>query len=559
MLKTFFATFRKHGINYKAIYLCYAVMAAIITVAAMLATIISGSMGQSALDGDWDTLVGYLALVSGIFAVRTLFAGLNAYLAGRYAAAAQYKMSHNFARAILKKPFSALEKLNTGEVTSIQQNDLPNAVALISTAGMQTIAEFMFLIVSLGYMFFLQPLFTALFLVLFPLLVVMQVFISKPIQQKQVTMSEKQAKYNAVVTDSLQNTATVVAYSLESTVERRFLAAYDEFIVAVKDFLKTMLVLVIAGILVTLVPMFFITIISGNAVINSNMTIAEFIAYTAIASVASGWLMELSQNLTRLGTAAGSAVRVNETYDGEEEDLTIMGKIPQNGLAVEFQSVDFAYSEDGENVLKGVSFSVEKGAKIALAGGSGSGKSSILKLMLGMYKQRSGKIAVFGTDTGTVSPAALRELFAYVPQDSFLLPESIGENISGKKERTADENARLERACADAGILEFVKSLPLGFDDMLAESSENISGGQRQRIALARAFYKDAPIIIFDEATSALDPATESQILATLQDLPADKTLIMTAHRASAMAICDVKISLENGAVVRIEGVKGVS
>ncbi|MCL1989016.1 MAG: ABC transporter ATP-binding protein/permease [Firmicutes bacterium] len=552
-MKAFFATLKKHQLRYKAVYLCYIVISAVIAVSTMIATIISGEMGQSILDSDWNILLGYLAIVSGLFAVRTIFSGLDAYLRGRYSAAVQYKMSHNFAKHILKKPFSDLEKLNTGEVTSVQQNDLPNAVDLLASGGMGMISDFILLIVSLAYMFYMQPLYTALFLLLFPVLIVMQVFVSKPIQQKQVTMSEKMATYNAIVTDSLQNTATVVAYSLEKTIERRFLTAYDEFILALKDFMKTMLILVIFGIMITLIPMFFINILAGNAVINNNMTVSQFIAYIAIALGASSWLMMLSQRLTSIGRAAGSAVRLNATYDGEEEDLTAQENIPQEGNAVEFNGVNFAYSEDGENVLQDISFAVAKGTKIALAGGSGSGKSSILKILLGMYKQKSGTISVFGKNTANLPPASLRDIFAYVPQDSFLLPESIGENISGKQERTAEENARLQKACTEAGILDFINSLPNKFDDMLAESSENISGGQRQRIALARAFYKDAPIIIFDEATSALDPTTESQILATLQNLPADKTLIMTAHRASAMAICDVKISLENGKIIKIE------
>ncbi|MCL2014637.1 MAG: ABC transporter ATP-binding protein/permease [Defluviitaleaceae bacterium] len=554
-MRAFFTTLKKNQIRYKSVYLAYIIIAAVITVSAVAATIISGQMGQSALDGDLDTLLGYLAIVSGLFAIRIVASGLDAYVRERYTGNVLYKLSHNFASHIIKKPFSQLEKLNAGEVVSIQQNDLPAAASLLGLVGMQTISEFMILIVSLAYMFFLQPFFTTLFVLLFPLLVVMQIFVSKPIQKKQIAVLEKTAAYNNIVSDSLQNTATVAAYSLESTVERRFLSAYDEFIAALKDFVRTMVVLVISGIIITLVPMFFINIISGNAVINDNMTIAEFIAYTAVALQASGWLMMLSQNLTRIGRAAGAAVRLNEKTEGEEEDLTATAAIPLTATALEFNGVNFAYSEDGENVLKNVTFTVQKGAKIALAGGSGSGKSSILKLVLGMYKQKSGTIAVFGTDTANLPLSSLRDIFAYVPQDSFLLPESIGENISGKKERTAAENSRLEKACADAGILDFVNSLPNKFEDMLAESSENISGGQRQRIALAKAFYKDAPIIIFDEATSALDPTTESQILTTLQNLPAEKTLIMTAHRASAMAICDTKINLENGEIVSISDI----
>ena len=215
-----------------------------------------------------------------------------------------------------------------------------------------------------------------------------------------------------------------------------------------------------------------------------------------------------------------------------------------------FENVNFAYADDAPDVLRAVSFEIPAGSKVAIAGSSGSGKSTILKLLLGLYEPTSGKIRVLGNDAAAIGKYTLRDSFAYVPQDSFLFPVSIGENITGKNDISHQEQARLEQSCRDAGILDFINGLPEKFDSILSESAENISGGQRQRIAMARAFYKDAPIILFDEATSALDPTTEAGILETLESAAKEKTVIMAAHRAAAKAFCDTVITLEGGKIL---------
>ena len=200
--------------------------------------------------------------------------------------------------------------------------------------------------------------------------------------------------------------------------------------------------------------------------------------------------------------------------------------------------------------LDGVSFEIKRGSRVAFVGGSGSGKSTVLKLLLGLYAPQEGTLSVMGANTADISLESLRDVFAYVPQDSFLFPEPISGNITGQSE--VSDKAKLEKACRDAGILEFIESLPEGFDSTLSESAENVSGGQKQRIALARAFYRDAPIILFDEATSALDPATETAVLQSFNALADDKTIIMVAHRLKAIDFCDSIIVLDAGKIASI-------
>ena len=156
---------------------------------------------------------------------------------------------------------------------------------------------------------------------------------------------------------------------------------------------------------------------------------------------------------------------------------------------------------------------------------------------------------VFGVDVRQAKRKELRDLIAYVPQDSFLFPGTIRENLTCVREADRQDEAALLQACRDAGILGFLESLPGGLDTVLAEGADNFSGGQRQRLAVARALYKDAPILLFDEATSGLDPATEQALLEALYTAAHGRTVIAVAHRQAAIAACDRVLVMENGRI----------
>jgi len=539
--------------------LFYIAASFVISAALVIGNIFAGRVGEAAYGGETDYILHYLLILSGFMLVRVAVSALSALYLGRFAAKAGYTFRTNFVKFFLRQPFANLERTNTGENLSIFTNDLPQAAFLVSNGALGMIMDFAMLIAALVYMFYLNWIYTLIFIALFPVLAVVQVVISIPIQKVARAGLMATAEFNAVVNDSLQNTSTVISYSLETAMEDRYMNAYEKVVVAAKKQMLLFSTIVIAGVLLSVVPMIYIYIVSGMSVITwfetggaEGMTIAQFIAFTGVGIMAASWLMMLSQSLGAVKIWMAGAVRFNDVTTGEAEERKTEPEERTQGdneNALSFNNVTFAYG-DGADVLHGVSFSIPVGGRVALIGGSGSGKSTILKLMLGLYEPKGGNINVLGEDTTGISKFNLRERFAYVPQDSFLFPESISENITGKKNLSKDEQLKLEKACSDAGILEFINTLPDKFNAVLTESAENVSGGQRQRIAIARALYKDAPIILFDEATSALDPGTEAAILQTLENAVTGKTLIMVAHRASAKAFCDTVITLEGGRTV---------
>ena len=534
--------------SYAGFLIFYTISSLIISTTFIVGQILAGEMGQAAYGFDTDALFRFIFFLAAIMAIRAVFSALEALFSERFFGITAYNFRTNFAKFFLRQPFSQFEKTNSGESLSIFTNDLPESVEYIRMGMMRLIADFSLIIIAVIYMLYLNWLYTLIFFVGVPVIIVLQMLMSKPIEGASRRANEARASYNAVVNDSLQNVSTIITYNLENKLEERYMTEYRRY---VRLSLRRLLLSCIfsrGGEIFSVAPVVFLFIASGISVINNTLLLSEFIVFTGIAIFIIMFLASFAELVGELRTLKAGAQRLLASTTGEEEVLGDTKALTISGqTAVEFNEITFAYNADAPDALSSVSFSIPIGAKVAIIGGSGSGKSTILKLLLGLYEPKSGKISVLDNDISGLGKRTLRDAFAYVPQDSFMFPKSIAENITNKKVLSKDEQAGLEKACNDAGILDFINSLPRKFESVLSESAENISGGQRQRIAMARAFYKDAPIILFDEATSALDPTTEAEILETLKVATINKTVIMVAHRKAAMAFCDTVISLEGG------------
>jgi len=514
----------------------------------------TGDMSQAAVSLDTDALLRFLLFMTAVMGVKAITAAVSVLMLERYAGKTEYRFRDNFVRHFLSLPYAVFEKKNAGAMLSIYSNDIPEAAKYASGVTLSVISAFITLLASFVYMLIINPLYTIIFYAMFPVFIFIQVLVSKPIQKLSIERSVERANFNAVVNDSLQNISTVVAYSLEDIMEERYMTAYNKFYIVVRRYILTGLRLLISGIIATVLPQLFITAVAGISVIDGNMTLAEFVVFTTLASTAGNWLTMLSQVLRDVKTAAGGAARLMDNTDGAIEDPDTGETITaEDDTAIAFDKVSFSYGGDnGTLALRDVSFEVKKGGKTAIVGGSGSGKSTVFKLLLGLYEPLSGNISVSGHDMKKLSKTALRGHFSYVPQDSFMFPESIGENIACAKPGTPELMSKMQKVCKDAGVMDFIESLPCGFDTVLAESAENVSGGQKQRLAIARAFYNDAPVVLFDEATSALDPVTEQAILETMDTLMQGRTLVMVSHRLKAAQNCGRIVVMDGGEVAGI-------
>ena len=217
--------------------------------------------------------------------------------------------------------------------------------------------------------------------------------------------------------------------------------------------------------------------------------------------------------------------------------------------AIEFRDVWFSY-EEGAPVLEGVSFTVPRGKTVAVVGGSGGGKSTLLRLLCGFYRPWSGSILVEGVRLEDWDLEALRSRFSYVSQHAYLFPVSVGENIAMGRPGAGQEAIHEAARAADAS--DFINGLPQGYDTRAGERGSRLSGGQVQRVSIARAILKDAPMLLLDEATSALDAQAEADVQKALGRLAEGRTTLVVAHRLSTIKNADYIVVMDHGRVAEV-------
>ena len=256
----------------------------------------------------------------------------------------------------------------------------------------------------------------------------------------------------------------------------------------------------------------------------------------------------LSRRAVKVQSRLASADRVfallDRTPDMQERPHARPLKTFRDQIVV--TDVSFAYRSDAP-VLHRASFTIPRGARVGISGPTGAGKTTLASLLARFYDPTSGEIRLDGVDLRDYRLADLRNQFAVVLQDSVLFATTVAENIAYA--RPGADRRHIEEAARAACAHDFIRALPEGYETILGERGLDLSGGERQRISLARAFLKDAPILILDEPTSAIDPGTEAQILEATARLMQGRTTVLIAHRSSLFEHCDLRLSLEGGRV----------
>jgi ATP-binding cassette subfamily B protein len=217
---------------------------------------------------------------------------------------------------------------------------------------------------------------------------------------------------------------------------------------------------------------------------------------------------------------------------------------------IEIDGVTFAYDEARE-VLHDVSLAIEPGRRVGIAGPTGAGKTTLMGLLMRFYEPSAGRILLDGVDLREYRLRDLRDQFALVLQEPVLFSTTIAENIAYGREGATHEE--IVQAARSAVAHDFISALPDGYDSIVGERGMTLSGGERQRIALARAFLKDAPILLLDEPTSSVDVGTEAAIVDAMSRLMSGRTTLMIAHRLSTLDVCDIRVQLDRGRLTTLD------
>lgn len=286
-----------------------------------------------------------------------------------------------------------------------------------------------------------------------------------------------------------------------------------------------------------------------NLIINTQITVGELIAFNLFTAHITQPILRLAQCWQDFQQATISLRRIGEILNTPtEHQYNGLVTVPKIIGRIDFSNVYFRYTYHTPDVIESLSFSIPAGQFIGITGRSGSGKSTVTRLIQRLYTPQQGQIYIDGMDLAIADPLSLRQSISIVLQESFLFSGSIVENIRLSKPNASEKE--LIEACQLAGALEFIEQLPLGFNTQVGERGTNLSGGQRQRIALARALLTNPRILILDEATSALDYISEAQVLASLPQICKNRTVISIAHRLNTLVYTDYIYVIDKGRVL---------
>lgn len=300
-----------------------------------------------------------------------------------------------------------------------------------------------------------------------------------------------------------------------------------------------------------------VTIVLGvYMIIAGDLSMGGLIACYMLGSRALAPLTQVSGLLTRYQQARVTLdsvnLMMNLPQERHEEERPLKRETLQG--AIEFRQVDFHYPEQEQAALKDISLTIRPGEKIGIIGRSGSGKSSLAKLIMGLHQADAGSLLIDGMDVRQLDVSDLRHNIGYVPQDIQLFSGTLRDNLVSGARYVEDE--LVLQASEMAGVHEFARLHPKGYELQVGERGQQLSGGQRQNVALARALLLDPTILLLDEPTSAMDNATEERLKQRLASISTNKTLLLVTHRASMLSLVDRLIIIDRGRIIA-DGPKG--
>lgn len=459
-----------------------------------------------------------------------------------------------FAKEI-KLPFSYYEKHHSGEFISKISYDLEKMGSIYSSRLRRAVAPILQVIVYLIPMFILNWQITICFICVNVCMLIINTFLIKPIRDVSKKISNSNRDMTEKMSNLLQGMEQTRMYSAGKETIEEFIKENENFTRQSRKKFLFMALLESSSKGFELVCALAFLIIGIYFTNNEYTTLGSLTAIYSLYGVFSFQFLQLGKYLPELiGCLVnaqnifyfiGEDIEPNCWYEDikyEDIDNYYVKKKIKAEQEIIIDKIDFSYRKELK-LLHNFSMNINKGECIAITGQSGCGKSTISKLLLGLYKVENGMIWIDGQPYLKINNMEIRQKIAYVPQEPYLFNDSIKENIRIGKLNATDEE--IENAAKIAHAHEFIMKFENGYETMVGERGNKLSGGERQRIAIARAIIKDAPIILLDEATSALDNESEQFVNESLKSLINKKTIIMIAHRPSTIALADRKIIMK--------------
>ena len=483
-----------------------------------------------------------------VFTFDVAIGGLRTYLFAHTTSRVDAELGSKLFSHLTHLPLAYFQARRVGDSVA-RVRELDTIREFLTSSALTVVIDLFFAIVFLAVMYVYSPTLLLVVLITLPLYAIIVLTVAPLLRAKIDEKFARGAENQSFLVESITGVETLKAMAVEPQMQARWerqLAGYVK-----TGFQAAMLAnwgrqaIELVQKLSTVALLFF----GARLVINGSMTVGELVAFNMLASNAAGPILRLAQLAQDFQQARIAVDRLGDILNAPTEPQTSPSRasLPALRGAIHIERVTFRYRAGGREVLNDVELEVAPGEVIGVVGPSGSGKSTLAKLVQRLHTPESGRVLVDGVDLALVDPAWLRRQVGVVLQENILFNRSVRENIA-----LADPALPMERVIAAAklaGAHDFILELPEAYDTRIDERGSNLSGGQRQRIAIARALAIDPRILIFDEATSALDAESEEIIQHNLKVMAQGRTLIIIAHRLSAVRQADRIVTLERGRI----------
>ncbi len=461
-----------------------------------------------------------------------------------------YDMRSELYQAMQKLSLTYFENRSTGEIMSRVTEDVTNVERIFIDGVEQVITAILTLVGIIIILFFLHWKLALVSLIPIPILFLGAIKYTHRAQVLYQINRERSAKLSSILQDTISGIRETLAFNRQQHEAQRFNERSDALCKGTLNVMRLWAMYSPAMMFLGSMGTLFILIYGIGLVRAEEITVGALVAFIGYLALFYTPINQLHSLNHMLQHALVSGNRVFEIIDAQPEVQEAPDAIlPSTNVQgrIVYDRVSFSYAQ-GKEVIHDVSFAIEPGEHVALAGATGSGKSTLVKLLLRFYDANAGSIGLDGFPLRQLNLAYLREQIGLVSQDPFLFNGTVGENILyGNREASREQVAEAARA---AHADEFIERLEKGYDTLIGERGVKLSGGEKTRVAIARAFLKDPPILILDEATASVDTATESKIKEALSKLTAYRTTLIIAHRLSTLEDVDRILVIQNGTLV---------
>ena len=489
--------------------------------------------------------VGMLAMV--LF--ETVLGALRTYVFSHTTSRIDVGLGAELFKHLIRLPIAYFEARRVGD-TVARVRELETIRQFLTGSTVTLVIDLLFTIVFIAVLFLYSPLLTLIVLATIPFYVALSALVTPMFRARLNDKFNRGAENQAFLVESINGIQTLKAMAVEPAMQRRWEEQLAGYVQASFRCSNLGNISGQAASFVNKLTNVLILWIGAFAVMDGTLSIGQLIAFNMIAGRVTGPLLRVVQLWQEFQQAGISMNRLGDLLNTRPEpsynpNRTVLPALNGN---IAFENVTFRYRPDGAEVLRKLSLSIDAGKVIGVVGRSGSGKSTIAKLIQRLYVPESGRVLIDGVDIAQIDPAWLRRQIGVVLQENFLFNRSVRDNIA-----LADPGlpmAPIIEAAKLAGAHEFILELQQGYDTVVGEHGSTLSGGQRQRIAIARALVMNPRILVFDEATSALDYESESIVQQNLTRICKGRTVIMIAHRLSTVRQADWIYVIDKGDII---------